>query len=146
MGSCLQLYSLAEAPKLPHSPRIWAQIRGRYWSAKIDNVSLWPPVHDPRAFMQCCGSGSGTGSQSVGSLGFWTCWVQIRYSMERIRIRILLSSVKNSKKNPDSYSFVNSLWLFIYLWKMMWVHHRKAISRKISKNVFCWRFEGQWRL
>jgi hypothetical protein len=24
-------------------PRIWAHIRGRYWSAKIDDISLWPP-------------------------------------------------------------------------------------------------------
>ncbi len=23
-------------------PRIWAHIRGRYWSAKIDDISLWP--------------------------------------------------------------------------------------------------------
>jgi hypothetical protein len=29
----------AETPKPPH-PRIWAHIRGRYWSAKIDNISL----------------------------------------------------------------------------------------------------------
>ncbi len=28
----------------PPLPRIWAHIRGRYWSAKIDNISLWPPV------------------------------------------------------------------------------------------------------
>ncbi len=27
----------------PPSPRIWAHIRGRYWSAKIDDISLWPP-------------------------------------------------------------------------------------------------------
>jgi hypothetical protein len=26
----------------PPSPRIWAHIRGRYWSAKIDDISLWP--------------------------------------------------------------------------------------------------------
>ncbi len=41
---CAQLYSLAETPKthLP-SPGIWAYIRGRYWSAKRDDISLWPP-------------------------------------------------------------------------------------------------------
>ncbi len=27
-----------------HPPSIWAQIRGRYWSANIDDISLWPPV------------------------------------------------------------------------------------------------------
>jgi hypothetical protein len=30
----------AEAPpQLLPSPRIWAQIQGRYWSAKIDDIS-----------------------------------------------------------------------------------------------------------
>ncbi len=38
---CAQLYSSAETPQLPPpSPRIWAHIRGRYWSAKIDDISL----------------------------------------------------------------------------------------------------------
>ncbi len=27
----------------PPSPRIWAHIRGRYWSAKIDDISSWQP-------------------------------------------------------------------------------------------------------
>jgi hypothetical protein len=27
------LHSLAETPQLPPSPRIWAYMRGRYWSA-----------------------------------------------------------------------------------------------------------------
>jgi hypothetical protein len=27
-------------PRLPPSLRIWAHIRGRYWSAKIDDISL----------------------------------------------------------------------------------------------------------
>jgi hypothetical protein len=43
LGSCVQLYSLAEAPQLPPSPCIWAHIRGLYWSAKIDDISLYPP-------------------------------------------------------------------------------------------------------
>jgi hypothetical protein len=33
---CAQLYSLAETPQ----PPIWAHIRWRYWSAKIDDMSL----------------------------------------------------------------------------------------------------------
>jgi hypothetical protein len=37
-----QLYSLAETPQ-PTPPRIcWAHIRGRYWSAKKDDISLRP--------------------------------------------------------------------------------------------------------
>jgi hypothetical protein len=27
-------------PHKPPSPRIWAHIRGRYWSAKIDDICL----------------------------------------------------------------------------------------------------------
>jgi hypothetical protein len=27
----------------PPSPSIWAHLRGRYWAAKIDDTSLWPP-------------------------------------------------------------------------------------------------------
>jgi hypothetical protein len=37
---CAQLYSLAEFPT-PY-PGSWAHIRGRYWSAKIDDMSLSP--------------------------------------------------------------------------------------------------------
>ncbi len=44
---CVQLYSLA-GPANPPPPfrRIWAHMRGRYWSAEIDGVSLWPPAPD----------------------------------------------------------------------------------------------------
>ncbi len=43
---------------------------------------------------------------------FWAS--RIRIYWYKIRIRILLSSSKNSKKNLDSYCFfVTSLWLFI---------------------------------
>ncbi len=34
------MYSLAETP--PPPPQIWAHIRGGYWSAKINDISLWP--------------------------------------------------------------------------------------------------------
>ncbi len=45
---CAQLYSLAETPQPPPpSPRIWAHIRWRYRSAKIDDISLWPPGFSP---------------------------------------------------------------------------------------------------
>jgi hypothetical protein len=32
-------------PPPPASPRFWAHIRGRYWSAKIDDISLRPPAY-----------------------------------------------------------------------------------------------------
>ncbi len=38
---CAQLYSLAErVPATPLSPGVWIRIRGRYWSTKIDDISL----------------------------------------------------------------------------------------------------------
>jgi hypothetical protein len=30
-------------PPPPPPPRIWAHIRGRYWSARTDDISLCPP-------------------------------------------------------------------------------------------------------
>jgi hypothetical protein len=38
-------------PQLPPSPRIWAHIRGRYWSAKMDTTSLCNP---PGLTCCCC--------------------------------------------------------------------------------------------
>jgi hypothetical protein len=35
---CAQLFSLAETQQPIASPRIWAHIRGGYWSAKIDDI------------------------------------------------------------------------------------------------------------
>jgi hypothetical protein len=35
---CAQLHSLAEAPQ--PLPPFWAHVRGRYWSAKIADISL----------------------------------------------------------------------------------------------------------
>ncbi len=41
---CAQLFSLAEAPQLPPSPRIWTRIaRALLVSKKIDDISLYPP-------------------------------------------------------------------------------------------------------
>jgi hypothetical protein len=36
---CVQMYWLVEAPQIPPPPLL----RGRYWSAKIDDISLKPP-------------------------------------------------------------------------------------------------------
>jgi hypothetical protein len=46
-----QQYSLAETP-YPPPPRIWAHIKGHYWSAKIDDISLRPPASYPPVSMQ----------------------------------------------------------------------------------------------
>jgi len=40
---CAQLTQLTHwlRPRNP-PPRLWAHVRGRYWSPKIDDISLWP--------------------------------------------------------------------------------------------------------
>jgi hypothetical protein len=38
---CARLYSLAETPQLPPSPAFRLVLRGRYWSAKIDDIALY---------------------------------------------------------------------------------------------------------
>ncbi len=58
------------------------------------------------AFHQCCGSGS------VGSVRFWASRIRIRIRQSQVRIRILPSSIINSKKVLDFYCFVTSFWLF----------------------------------
>jgi hypothetical protein len=37
---CAQLYSLADTPQLPAPPAFGLVLRGRYWSAKQDDISL----------------------------------------------------------------------------------------------------------
>jgi hypothetical protein len=41
---CAQLYSLADWDPATSPPRIWAHIRGPYWSDNIDDISLWPLI------------------------------------------------------------------------------------------------------
>ncbi len=60
----------------------------KHYNTTVDNAQY----RVFKCLMQCCGSGSG----STGSTCFWASW---------IRILILLSLTKNSKKNLDFYCF-----------------------------------------
>ncbi len=86
-------------------------------------------LKEKRTSNQCCGSGS------TGSTCFWAS-----------RIRILLSSCKNSEKNLDSYYFV-TLFDFLSLKNGVSVASKSNKQKKIvlKKLVFCWHLEGQWR-
>ncbi len=77
-----------------------------YKSARIP--SSWCRLH---CTQQCCGS---------GFTYFWTSWIRIHKSEVwiRIRIRVLLSLSKNSKKKTWFLLFCDFL-LTSYLWKMM---------------------------
>ncbi len=82
----------------------------------------------------CCGSESEFGSGSTGS----TC-----FRASRIRIRILLSSCKNSKKHLDSYYFV-TLFDCLSLKNDVNVSSKSNKQKNYVKNqFFCWHLEGQ---
>ncbi len=80
----------------------------------INMISLCPKQSEGYGMscFKCCGSGSA----STGSTYFWASWTRIHQSEVCIRIRIwiLLSPSKKSKKNLDSYCFMTSFWLFIF--------------------------------
>ncbi len=37
----------------PPLPCSWSHLRGRYWSAKIDNISLLPPAYSRKMYTEC---------------------------------------------------------------------------------------------
>ncbi len=84
------------------------------WYSKEHN-SMCLCAKNTKGNMQCCGSGFESGS---GSTCFWVSWIRIRIHQSevwiRIRIWILLSPSKISKKNFYSYCFVTSFWLFLF--------------------------------
>ncbi len=43
LGSICTAVLIGWDPATPPSPRIWAHIRGRYWSAKVDEIFFWAP-------------------------------------------------------------------------------------------------------
>ncbi len=75
-----------------------------------------------RIWQQCSGSGSESGSGSTGSIRFWAS-----------RIRIPLSSSKNSKKILDSYMVLWLFWIFFIFEK--WCKCTPSKSNK-QKNFF----------
>ncbi len=106
LGSCAQLYSWAETPHPP--PRIWAHIRRRYWSAKIDDISLWPPAISYR-----CPS----------------------YPIERPFSLIQYMTLHVASVIPFKFPFFNSVHIFHalnYLWETFF------FQCKISNFFFLW--------
>ncbi len=75
-------------------------------------------AHDRFSYVWKTAFSFNSNTQCSGSTCFWASRIRIHLSKVWIRIRILLSASKNSKKNLDSYCFVTSFGTF-YLWKMM---------------------------
>jgi hypothetical protein len=100
-------------------------------------------------FTACVRTKQFSESGPTGSTYFWASRIRIHYSEVwiriRLRIRVLLSSSKTSKKNIYSYCFVTSFGLFIFEKLCKYTVKKYPISRKtfFFKFVFCWRLEGQ---
>ncbi len=87
---------------------------------------LCPTMYNPLFRSQCCGSGSG----STGSTCFWASWIRIHQSALWIRIRILLLSCKNRKKNHDSI-YLLTLLDFLSLKNDVNVASKSNIQKKL---------------
>ncbi len=83
------------------SPVSVSPVHIQHLNSKNLDRSNHAQIVDYQYSWQCCG---------CGSVCFWNSWIRIHQSevLIRIRIRILLSPSKNSKKNLDSYCFVTS--------------------------------------
>jgi hypothetical protein len=112
--------------------------RGRQCSWSRPEAKVWGPAQQ----IHQCGQGlavqvpyTESGSGSTGFTCFWASWIRIHQSEVWIRIRlriwILLSPSKKSKKNLFSSCFVTSFWLFIFE-KMMYKYLQKVKSKKLE--------------
>ncbi len=102
--SCGVLYAPAEGavthPLFLLYPYMYSVVSPQSSCSTICVQSV-PPFYFCHRISQCFGSGFG----SVGSVSVWTSRIQ---SLIVLRIRILPSSSKNSKKNLDFHFFVTS--------------------------------------
>ncbi len=68
-------------PATPPPPRIWAHIRGHYWSATIDDISLWSPFHSILSTAtECWLLGSDRGDRCLHSF----CRLKLTFSCKNI--------------------------------------------------------------
>ncbi len=100
----------------------WTHFLGGILQNLRPYVQRWQTCNKVKCTSRQC---SGTGS--TGSKCFWAS-----------RIRILLASSKNSKKNLDFYCFVTSFGLLSLKHDVMYRYLQKVISRKtlLTKNSF----------
>ncbi len=109
MCTCAQLYSLAETTH-PPPHRIWAHIWGRLWSAKIDDISLWPYVS--------------VELERKKKISYLACFCHTFFSVftcrskKKVEANIswfflehlsLISNMEVFKKTKSSYSHLNSI-------------------------------------
>ena len=90
-------------------------------------TSLWLISGKCTFKKQCSGSGS------TASTCFWASRIRIHLSEVWIRIRILLSSCKNSKKKLDSYYFV-TLFAFLSFYHVNVPSNSNKQKKCLNKN------------
>jgi hypothetical protein len=64
---CTAVLMVAETPQLPTSPRIWAHLRGRYWSAKRDDIVRFVTILFLVALLRSGRETEGEGGSSRGA-------------------------------------------------------------------------------
>ncbi len=128
-------------PATHPSPRIWAHIRGRSWSAKIDDIFLWPPADNIRystvqkAWRAClrinitcfhCGTVTFWYGSRSGDPYFWIT----DPDLIRLRIRILLFSLVTFKVATKIIFFSKFYCLLPYFLKLHLHNFSKIKSHK----------------
>ncbi len=115
----------------PHPPRIWAHIRGRYWSPKTDDISLWPPCKrvlapaswqnslSPENVHDCC---KATAAPSW-ALGFSVKFVYIYESRTPVSSMSPLLGLGHRESTPL---------------RGLETHERKLLLREITPKYHIW--------
>ncbi len=109
----------------PPSPRLWAHVRGCYWSAKIDDISLWPPVS--AILFQVMITHPTLQQPRTTELAPSTCILRgksFHYNNVNSQVQIVLY-------NNNNYSHIH-LWYII-----------TKIQRLVSRFHICWLCPGK---
>jgi hypothetical protein len=115
----------------PPSPRIWAHIRGPYWPAKIDNISLWPPAY-------CTAVGNGAMNKFVICLAQWT--LEAKNQNEATALW-MLCSIDNGATNARCVG--NCAMMPVAMLRPVRIHHVFPIHTRSLSSLWALKFQ-QW--
>jgi hypothetical protein len=114
MGSCVQLYSLAETPKLP-SPRIWAHIRGRSISQPRETTSLSDPPDSNYPLS------AGKPAFFAEQLGFWLAIAPSPIFRPCILFSLMYIEIKKSKLTYHLWKYLIDNFILVSLKKICYL-------------------------
>ncbi len=96
LQSFFGLLCTAETPAASPLPQHWAQIQGRYWSAKIDDISMIPPALHPFDLY----TGSIRKVSPRFSISIWVIMCLMWKNIQKLRGKILYFFTPQSRVNP----------------------------------------------